>query len=273
MNNTSSNRHIEFRDGQYTIPEVMRKFVVQNLDEETFRQRLINGWSVEDIFFAPYYSCNKDKVPIYLAASGGFAREVAYVLSKSIINFEDINIIYLSDDVSQKNTKMIFGVVAGTIEGQVIKKSNPRFLAPVGSPSLRESLVERMRKSGYRDYGPAIHPQSFVGDAEIGKGSIICSMCSITTNVKIGQFVNVNLNCTIGHDAVIEDYVNLSPHCTISGKVHIKKGADLGSAVSVLPGVTIGENSIIGAGAVVTKDIPANVVAVGMPAKIIKEIK
>ncbi|ANK63024.1 DapH/DapD/GlmU-related protein [Loigolactobacillus backii] len=57
-----------------------------------------------------------------------------------------------------------------------------------------------------------------------------------------------------------------------TGAIHIKKNAWLGARVSVLPGVTIGENAIIGTGAVVTKDIPANSIAVGTPAKVIKKI-
>jgi acetyltransferase-like isoleucine patch superfamily enzyme len=57
------------------------------------------------------------------------------------------------------------------------------------------------------------------------------------------------------------------------GPVHIKKGAYIGAGVIILPGVTIGERAIIGAGAVVTKDVPGNVVAKGVPAKITREFK
>jgi sugar O-acyltransferase (sialic acid O-acetyltransferase NeuD family) len=153
------------------------------------------------------------------------------------------------------------------------------FFPAVGSPKLKMDFVNRIEKAqeNWKPYTCAlIHNRSFVGDLMgIGQCSVICSNCSITTNVSIGKYVNVNLNCTIGHDAVIEDYVNLSPHCTISGHCHIKKGADLGSAVTVLPGITIGENSVIGAGAVVTKDVPDNVLVVAKGAKgeIIKELK
>lgn len=57
-----------------------------------------------------------------------------------------------------------------------------------------------------------------------------------------------------------------------TAEITIKKNAWIGARVSILPGVTIGENSIIGTGAVVTKDIPANCVAVGTPAKVIKKL-
>ena len=54
--------------------------------------------------------------------------------------------------------------------------------------------------------------------------------------------------------------------------IHIEENCWLGANVTVLPGVTIGENSVIGAGSVVTHDIPANVVAVGVPCKVLREI-
>ncbi|WP_222703085.1 DapH/DapD/GlmU-related protein [Fusobacterium pseudoperiodonticum] len=58
-----------------------------------------------------------------------------------------------------------------------------------------------------------------------------------------------------------------------TGKIHIKRNVWLGANVAVLTGATIGENSIVAANSVVTKDIPANVIVAGNPAKIIKEIK
>ena len=55
-------------------------------------------------------------------------------------------------------------------------------------------------------------------------------------------------------------------------EIHIKRNAWIGARVNILPGVTIGENAIVGTGSVVTKDIPDNCVAVGVPAKIVKEV-
>ena len=55
-------------------------------------------------------------------------------------------------------------------------------------------------------------------------------------------------------------------------EIHIKRNAWIGARVKILPGVTIGENAIVGTGSVVTKDIPDNCVAVGVPAKIVKEV-
>lgn len=212
----------------------------------------------------------------FLLGAGGLAREVAYVInSRRNLTERGDRIFYLSDNKEEWGNQLPFGeVVPYFIETHKLhyfKDRSTFFIPAVGSPKLKRKLVERAKRSGMFPKHFLTHKQSFVGDARIGEGSVVCSMCSITTNVNISRYVVVNLNCTIGHDAIIEDYVNLSPHCTISGKAHIKEGADLGSAVSILPGVTVGRNTVIGAGAVVTKDLPDNCLAVGIPAKVIKE--
>jgi acetyltransferase EpsM len=76
--------------------------------------------------------------------------------------------------------------------------------------------------------------------------------------------------CTISHDTVIGPYCNINPGCHIAGAVHVGEGVDLGMASSVIQNRTIGEWSRIGAGAVVTQDIPSNVTAVGVPCRVIK---
>ena len=94
----------------------------------------------------------------------------------------------------------------------------------------------------------------------------------------IGAFTYINAL----HGVEIGDNVQVGSHCSIysistidnkKGKVVIKESACLGSHSIVMPGVTIGKNSIIGAFSFVNKDIPDNVIAVGVPAKVIKEIK
>ncbi len=93
----------------------------------------------------------------------------------------------------------------------------------------------------------------------------------------IGAFTYINAK----NGVMIEDEVQIGSHCSIysvstidntSGEVILKNNCKLGSHSTVLPGVTIGENSIIGAHSLVTTDIPDNVIAVGVPAKVIKEI-
>jgi len=94
-------------------------------------------------------------------------------------------------------------------------------------------------------------------------------------NTDIGAFSYINAE----HGIVIEDEVQIGSHCSIysvstidnkKGKVVLKKNCRIGSHSVVMPGVTIGENAVIGAFSFVNKDIPANAVAVGVPIKVIK---
>lgn len=93
----------------------------------------------------------------------------------------------------------------------------------------------------------------------------------------IGAFTYINAK----KEVIIEDYVQIGSHCSIysistiddkEGKIHLKKNCKIGSHSVVMPGVTVGENSIIGAFSFVNNNIPDNVIAFGIPVKIIKNI-
>ncbi len=94
----------------------------------------------------------------------------------------------------------------------------------------------------------------------------------------IGAFTYIN--ATYGVE--IEDHVQIGSHCSIysvstidnkRGKVLLKKNCKIGSHSVIMPGITVGENSIVGTFSFVNKDVPDNVIVVGVPAKIIKELK
>jgi acetyltransferase-like isoleucine patch superfamily enzyme len=94
----------------------------------------------------------------------------------------------------------------------------------------------------------------------------------------IGSFTYINAK----NGVIIEDYVQIGSHCSIysvstidekDGKVILKENCRIGSHSVVMPGVTIGKNSIIGAFSFVNKDIPNNVIAAGVPVKVVKRIK
>jgi UDP-2-acetamido-3-amino-2,3-dideoxy-glucuronate N-acetyltransferase len=113
--------------------------------------------------------------------------------------------------------------------------------------------------------------------AKIGKGCSIGMGSEIGHNVKIGNNVRIGAMCFIPEGVTIEDNCFIAPKVTMSndkhppsnhtcwGKILIKKGAAIGMGAIILPGVTVGENSIVGAGSVVTKDIPSGEKWYGVP--------
>lgn len=109
-------------------------------------------------------------------------------------------------------------------------------------------------------------------------------------HTKIGKNVFINFNCTfldLG-GITIDDNVLIAPNVSLlseghpispeerntlmPGHIHIKRNVWIGAGATILPGVTIGENSVVAAGAVVSKDVPDNTVVGGIPAKVIKHI-
>ena len=107
---------------------------------------------------------------------------------------------------------------------------------------------------------------------EIGEGSIVCSGNILTTNIRLGKHVHLNLGCTVGHDAVLGNFATLAPGVHISGWVTLEPSVYIGTGASVINGVEgepliIGRNAVVGAGACVIRNVPPNTTVVGIPAK------
>lgn len=132
-------------------------------------------------------------------------------------------------------------------------------------------------------YGCSIDDGSKVGAfVEIQKGASIGKNCKISSHTFICEGVHIEDNCFIGHGVMFTN--DLFPRSTNADgsqqteadwkviETHVKKGASIGSNATILCGITIGENSLVGAGAVVTKNVPPNTVVAGSPAKVIKTI-
>ncbi|MEI6139841.1 MAG: acyltransferase [Mariniphaga sp.] len=119
----------------------------------------------------------------------------------------------------------------------------------------------------------------------IGANCNICSQCFIENDVKIGNNVTIKNGVYLWDGITIEDNVQIGPNVTFTNdkypraKQHfvlqrtlIKRNASIGAASIILGGIIIGENSMIGAGSVVTKDVPDNELWVGNPAKFVRKI-
>lgn len=141
----------------------------------------------------------------------------------------------------------------------------------IGNPATKKKIVDSITNPGI-SAPTLIHPNVCIGKDEvaIGEGCIICAGCVITVNIRIGNFVILNLGCTVGHDTVIEDHASFMPSVNISGEVLIKEGVYAGTGAKIINQLEIGLYTVVGAGAVVSKTLPDYCTAVGIPAKPIK---
>jgi len=133
----------------------------------------------------------------------------------------------------------------------------------------RRTAISRYAVGHSRTYTCATYPSSATigADVELGAGSVICSNVSLTTNIRLGRHVHVNLNSTIGHDSRIADFVTINPLVAVSGDVCLDEDVTMGTHSSILQGLHVGTRSFVGAGAVVTKDVAPGTTVVGVPAK------
>jgi len=132
-------------------------------------------------------------------------------------------------------------------------------------------------------YGCSIDDNTKIGTfVEIQKNATIGKNCKISSHTFICEGVHVEDNVFIGHNVTfINDKnprsVNVDGSMQTEAdwaveETYVKEGASIGSSSTLMCGITVGENAIVGAGAVVTKDVPPNTVVAGVPAKVIKEI-
>jgi acetyltransferase-like isoleucine patch superfamily enzyme len=147
------------------------------------------------------------------------------------------------------------------------------------APSVK--LGKNTKVFGFTNlYGCEIGDDSKVGTfVEIQKGSKIGNRCKISSHTFICEGVTIEDDVFVGHNVVFTN--DRFPRATADGKLQteadwvcvptlVKKGASIGSGAVLLCGITIGENALVGAGSVVTRDVPAGATVAGNPARIMK---
>ncbi len=108
---------------------------------------------------------------------------------------------------------------------------------------------------------------------EIGEGSVVLHNAVIQRDTILGKHTIVNTSASIDHDCIIDNYVHISPNVTLCGSVKIGEGSHIGAGATIIQNIKIGKWCVIGAGSVIIEDIPDYSVVVGVPGRIIKNIK
>lgn len=210
---------------------------------------------------------------LYIIGAGGFGREVAWLAERINKNKSEWNIKGFIDDNEQLHNTMTGGypVLGGSDYLEKMGDLDLWVVCAVGASAVRKKIIEKLKDKKHIHFATLIDPSVLISErVVIGEGCIICAGTIATVDIEIGAHVIINLDCTIGHDARIADFVTIYPSVNVSGFVTVGEQAELGTGTQIIQGKNIGKETIVGAGAVVVKDLPEKCTAVGSPAKPIK---
>lgn len=207
-------------------------------------------------------------MPRYILGAGAHGRVIADIFHSNEQHVDG----FLDDDVSLHSTWVAgLPVVGGTSLLFNLRQSRAvEIIAALGNAPVRLELTECFRKAGCKIVNAIHHSAVISSSSSTGVGVCVCAGVVINPDVSIGNAVIVNTGATVDHDCVIGDGSHLSPGVHLAGRVHIGRLSFLGTGVSVIPRVNIGAGSVIGAGAVVVDNIPDGVLALGVPARVVR---
>lgn len=135
---------------------------------------------------------------------------------------------------------------------------------------FRQSLFERLKQDGV-PLATVVHPSCYVDPtAVVGEGAVLFPRCTLDARVEVGPSCVLNIGCAVAHDSRLGGHSFLGPGVTIAGFVDVGQRSFLGVGTVVTDSVRLGEECQTGAGTVVTKDLPSGVLAVGVPARVLR---
>ena len=176
-------------------------------------------------------------------------------------------------DDSRENTSLYGIPLARPDESHWRPSGSWHFLIAVGRNSTRAKLYQKARGLGGTPIN-VIHPKTVLTErCQLDSGIAVMAGVVVNPGARIGCNVVLNTACSVDHDCVVADHAQLCPGVHLGGNVKVGELTMVGTGVSVIPGVRIGCRCEIGAGAVVTRDIPDNSLAVGVPAKVVSQVQ
>ena len=202
-----------------------------------------------------------------IVGAKGLAKELLQIITES---GKDQS-LYFYDDVSLDLPKVLYGryeVFSNTEQVRSLFNLDSRFILGLGQPHLRKQLNQKFEDLGGQ-LTSTISKEAYASkeDVSLREGANLMAGVKISNGVKIGKALLAYYDVIITHDVKIGDFVELSPGCKLLGRVTIEDNVHVGTAAIILPNIILGARAVIGAGAVVTKDVKPDTVVIGNPAK------
>jgi sugar O-acyltransferase (sialic acid O-acetyltransferase NeuD family) len=204
---------------------------------------------------------------LVIIGAGGFGREMV-AWARQSIQFERDWVVkgLIDDNLHALNGKNTPAPLLGTVQDYQ-PASDEVFICALGVPAIKKKCCELLINRG-AVFTRLIHRTAVLGDnVEMAEGVVMCPYTVASANNRLGRSVAVNLHSSLDHDACVDDWSQVNCHCDLTGAVQVGREVFIGSSVSIIPGVKIGDGAYLGAGSVVLRDVPPGAKVFGVPAR------
>lgn len=190
---------------------------------------------------------------------------------KEYLQTEYSVIAYYDDDPALHGHKIDGIEVKGNVQDAIENDPDCAVFVPIGNNKVRVRILKELELNGF-EIPSFIHKDTIIHSSVIiGKAVYILPGTNIMPLTEIGNYSMISVGSNIIHHTFLKEGVFVSNGCNLGANILVKKQAYIGMGATIMTGVkVIGENSMIGAGAVVINDVPDNAVMAGVPAKILK---
>jgi sugar O-acyltransferase (sialic acid O-acetyltransferase NeuD family) len=203
--------------------------------------------------------------PLIIIGAGGHAREMIWIAQSCPDRWDLLGCL---DDRDELQGQEVSGIpVLGRID-QWQRWTEAFLIVALGSPRTRQAIVGRLESSGRPRYATLVHPSVLLSShVTLGQGSMVSPGCILTTQIKVGRHVLLNLNCSVSHDCTLDDFATVAPGVAVPGNVHMEAGSELAIGAVLRQGLRIGRGAFVGMGAVATRDVSDGSLVIGCPAR------
>ena len=202
---------------------------------------------------------------VYVVGASGHAKVVI-----STLRAAGHEVLGAFDDDPCKEGQTILGVPVLGAVARLRGRAGARAVIAIGDNRVRKSMVELLPDVAWVTI---VHPGAYVhASARLGTGTVVFAGAIVQPDVVVGRHAIVNTAASVDHDCQLADFAQVAPGVRLGGGVEAAEGVMIGIGATVIQKIRIGAWSVVGAGAVVIRDLPAGVTAVGVPSRVIKTV-